>query len=76
MVNEKVNLKNLRKACRDMIELIDAMSDPAADSSGVRNFGFGKVADEIRYELDGSESCVPAVRERSLNRLLSLRSRL
>ena len=66
---EKVNLMNLRESCRRMISLIDTITDPATDSSGARRFGFGQIADDIRYELDGSESCVPAVRERALREL-------
>jgi hypothetical protein len=62
---EKVDLVNLRKACADMINIIDQMQNPATDSSGVRNFGFQQAANEIRFELDGSESCVPEVRERA-----------
>lgn len=65
---EKVNLPNLRNACERMVALIDEISNPETDSSGARNFGFTAVADEIRFELDGSESCVPAVRERALRK--------
>ena len=69
MATEEVNLKNLREACLDMVVVIDTMSNPATDSSGVRNFGFGWAANKIRYELDGSESCVPTVREWALREL-------
>ena len=65
-MKEKVDLKNLRKACHSMIELIDQISDPATDSSGARSWGFGMIADEIRFELDGSQSHVPSVRARAL----------
>jgi hypothetical protein len=61
----KVDLQNLKKACQDMVKLIDEISNPETDSSGARNFGFGMVANEIRFELDGRESCIPAVRERA-----------
>jgi len=61
----KVDLPNLRNACQSMIELIDEISNPATDSSGARNFGFAMIADEIRFEIDGGESCVPSVRERA-----------
>lgn len=63
--NGKVDLQNLRKACQDMVELIDTISNPEIDSSGARNFGFPMIANEIRFELDGSESCIPSVRERA-----------
>jgi hypothetical protein len=39
-----------------MISLIDTISNPATDSSGARNFGFNMIADDIRYELDGSKA--------------------
>lgn len=65
---EKINLANLRKACSDMVGIIDQMQNPETDSSGLRNFGFPMTADEIRFELDGSESCVPSVRERALRK--------
>jgi hypothetical protein len=61
----KVNLENLKRACLNMAALIDEISDPATDSSGARNFGFSAIANEIRFELDGEESCIPAVRERA-----------
>ena len=62
----KVNLENLRRACQNMVKLIDEISDPETDSSGARTMGFPMVANEIRFELDGDESCVPSVRERAL----------
>jgi len=62
----KVNLENLRHACQNMVNLIDEISNPETDSSGARTMGFPMIANEIRFELDGSESCVPSVRERAL----------
>jgi hypothetical protein len=64
MAKEKVDLQNLRNACQKMVELIDQISDPATDSSGARNFGFGMIADDIRFELNGNEIRLPSVRER------------
>jgi len=61
----KVNLENLRNACQNMVKLIDEISDPETDSSGARTMGFPMIANEIRFELDGSESCVPTVRARA-----------
>lgn len=65
MATEKVNLPNLREACRRMVRLIDEIGDPETDSSGARTLGFPAIADEIRFELDGADSCVPAVRARA-----------
>lgn len=62
----KVDLPNLRQACLNMVKLIDEISNPATDSSGARGFGFNMSANEIRYELDGEESCIQSVRERAL----------
>jgi len=61
----KVNLENLRNACQRMVQLIDEISNPETDSSGARTMGFPMIADEIRFELDGDESCIPAVRMRA-----------
>jgi len=51
MVGEKINFVNLRRACQQMVRLIDEISDPATDSSGARNIGLDTLANEIRYEL-------------------------
>jgi len=69
MVGEKINFVNLRRACQQMVRLIDEISDPATDSSGARNIGLDTLANEIRYELDGTDSCVPSVRRRALEGL-------
>lgn len=62
----KVNLDNLKNACQRMVELIGQIQNPETDSSGARNIGFGMIADEIRFELDGEHSCIPEVRKRAL----------
>lgn len=61
---EKVNLPNLKIACTQMIRMIDEI-----EANGGPGFAmlmsFVRIADDIRFELDGSESCVTAVRDRA-----------
>lgn len=61
MSEEKVNFENLKKACDRMSSLL---SDP---HPGLMTwlFAFREVSDDIRFELDGSESPIPAVRHRA-----------
>lgn len=64
-MSEKINFDNLKEACQSMIQLIDQQDEGAGTTSW--HFQFHHVANEIRYELDGSQSCVPEVRNRALD---------
>ena len=46
--SEREVLDKLRLACTRMIQIIDTMSNPETDSSGVRNFGFPVAAAKLR----------------------------
>lgn len=57
-------LKDADKVPTDLYIIFRGWRFRPPDSSGARNFGFQMLANEIRFELDGSESCVPEVRLR------------
>jgi len=61
-MNEKMNLENLKRACERMVSLL---SDPQPGLISWHAI-FHQAADDIRFELDGSQSCVREVQKRAL----------
>jgi hypothetical protein len=66
LTSQKVNLPNLREACRKMIQLIDKDLLPEKEMGWGKLMAFANIGNDIRYELDGADSCIPEVRQRAL----------
>jgi hypothetical protein len=65
-MGKKVDFQNLKENCQKMVRLLEEIqTESGGHPTAGMHMCFHMVANEIRYELDGVESCVESVRQRA-----------